>query len=275
MNNPYYEFSQDKDQNQSTSFINQHGPTFYYPSHFHKKTEITYVLQGYVNSNLSGTSYRANIDEIIFVPEFTPHSYSTSTDANRWVYLPTSELFADIAPIFTEKTLPYILPHKEFNRKQILPLLEEMYEIRTDENLTQTYKALYFKGVTDLLFSRLLKEYSAYLCPKNQQIDLIFSIHDYVEKHYQEEITLEDLAKHFGYNKFYFSKLFNSLFSDSLSNYVNNVRINKFIEKVSSQKNSQGTILYWAYDCGFNSMPTFYRAFYKIYQCSPNDFLKK
>lgn len=96
-----------------------------------------------------------------------------------------------------------------------------------------------------------------------------------LDQHFHEDITLDNIAKHFGYNKYYFSKLFNSLFGISLNNYINNIRISKFIEKAQKEKNLQSTITNLAYDCGFNSMPPFYRTFQNIYHCSPNEYFKK
>lgn len=271
----YYELTQDQRQNKTASILTKQGRTDLYPSHFHKKMEITYVVTGYVNTMSAGTSHKANTDEIIFVPKFTPHSYSTSKDAQRLVFLPTTSLLSDVNIMFEQKTLPFVLTNRDFNREKILPILHDFSEISQNNTLPYPYMELCLKGLTNLLFGRLLEEYYSLLQDNPTQTDLVFNIHSYIDQHFHEDITLDNIAKHFGYNKYYFSKLFNSLFSISLNNYINNVRISKFIEKAQKAKNLQSTITNLAYDCGFNSMPPFYRTFQNIYHCSPNEYFKK
>lgn len=78
------------------------------------------------------------------------------------------------------------------------------------------------------------------------------------------------LAQQFRYNKFYFSKLFNSCVNDNLKNYVNGIRIKKFVETYSLDPAQNITRL--ALDLGFESMPSFYRAFKRIYHCCPKEY---
>ena len=78
----------------------------------------------------------------------------------------------------------------------------------------------------------------------------------YVEEHYKEKITLEDIATHFGYSKWYFSRFFNKFFGCSLPVYINSIRCSKIEQKKKSTLNKTYTIL----DEGFSSLSAYYKA---------------
>lgn len=69
---------------------------------------------------------------------------------------------------------------------------------------------------------------------KNKKMTLISDILAYIDAHCTEQITLESLSREFGYNKSYFSRLFNGYIGTSLSNYVNFVKLNRYEELIAS-----------------------------------------
>jgi AraC-like DNA-binding protein len=87
---------------------------------------------------------------------------------------------------------------------------------------------------------------------------IISDILSYIDTHINEQITLESLAREFGYNKSYFSRLFNDHLGISLNNYVNFVRLNRFEQLMA--KNSDKSVTELIYEAGFSSTTTFYRA---------------
>ena len=141
MYNSYYELEQDRKQSRSDAIISLQGERLAcYPSHFHKKTEITYVLQGSIETSINKDVFIADVGDIIFVPPFTPHSYSTTVGTKRWVLLTTTVLFADIEPILSKKTFPFILNNKNFNQNTIAPILQEINELSISQTISPTHK---------------------------------------------------------------------------------------------------------------------------------------
>lgn len=265
----YYELTQDNDEHDLLSLI---GPTTY-PSHFHKKPEVTYMVKGQCVSEINHTRYVAEPDDILFVSEYNPHSYHTTDDALRYVFLADNNARNDAIPLFNNKTFPCLLDNKIFNREKILPILNEMLAYqRLSSPLSVSKKAqhLILKGYTDILYGLFFMEYSDRLITVSKQNEAVASILAYIDEHYAEDITLEGLAGTFAYNKFYFSKLFNSCIGVNFSNYVNNVRIQKFVEKYDP--NMRKNLLSLAFDVGFKSMPSFYRAFSRVYHCTPGEY---
>ena len=80
---------------------------------------------------------------------------------------------------------------------------------------------------------------------------------NFIDDHCCEQLTLESISKHFGYNKTYFSRIFNDHIGMSLNNYINMVRYDKFT--ALSKDTEDSTITDLVFKCGFSSLSTFYR----------------
>ncbi len=89
------------------------------------------------------------------------------------------------------------------------------------------------------------------------------------------ELNLPELAKKLNTNATILSKAINKGFAMNFNDLINYYRV-KAVEKMllnGEQKNQ--TLLGIAYDCGFNSKATFNRAFKKINQLSPKEWVEK
>lgn len=267
----FYELSQDL---KNSCTINDTDCPIGYPSHFHKKVEITYVKNGEVTSCIAGKTYVAKKDEILYITEYYPHSYSCTEDTERFVVLPPSTIYTDVANVLNDRTFQSLLDDREFNRTVILPVLQNMVKAQNSKEGSDENKFLIIKGMINVLFGYLSIGYAKHLKGKPKEMDLIFEILEYIDNHYTEDITLESIAKKFNYNKYYFSKLFNSYLGESLNNYLNSVRVRNIAQQISNENLGKESITSLAYKNGFNSMPSFYRAFQKIFHCSPLEYFK-
>ena len=84
----------------------------------------------------------------------------------------------------------------------------------------------------------------------------------YINEHYADEINLDVMAEHFGYSKYYFSRMFNDALGTSITDYVSAVRLMHTLE---TMKTKGCTASEAALECGFSSIPTFYRVLKKNY----------
>ncbi len=92
------------------------------------------------------------------------------------------------------------------------------------------------------------------------------SILAYIEQNYHTDLTLTTLADHFGYSKYYFSRIFNNMFHTSINDYLSVIRLEKTFQYLEANKCSITTA---AFNNGFNSMPTFYRVLKKNHGVLP------
>ena len=92
----------------------------------------------------------------------------------------------------------------------------------------------------------------------------------YIENHYSENISLDDLARTAGFNKRYFCKIFKSLTTKTPIEYLNLYRIN--IAKKMLLDNSTISVSEVAYACGYNDSAYFIRIFKKTLNTTPAKF---
>ena len=88
----------------------------------------------------------------------------------------------------------------------------------------------------------------------------------YVDQNFSSALSLDDVSAAAGLNKFYFCRLFKSVFGIGFSEYLNLVRVFK-AEKML--KETDKTVLEIAFDTGFSSVSYFNSIFKKHKGCTP------
>ena len=261
MKHVYYESSTDKF---THTQIRSNVIEWETPSHFHNGIELQYILEGEYDFSINGTEYKATKDEIVFVPSYHIHSDKKNPNTHTIILLATKEASVSFSDLFTKKRLPFLLQNKNFNKETIYPLLEYFLP-RTNQHANNTI----MRGMFDILFSNLITEYKLEENTQTTSAHLI-EVLKYIDTHYKEDLTLEEISNHFGYTTFYFSKLFKRLTTMTFSEYRALIRVQKVVKTLNENKNLNLT--YIALDCGFNSLSAFYRAFHKIYNIPPGQY---
>jgi len=78
------------------------------------------------------------------------------------------------------------------------------------------------------------------------------------------ELNLAKLARHLGTSPKIISAVLNQKLGKSFNEYVNQFRVKEIKERLVRAENKKYTITALAYECGFNSQPTFQRAFKSV-----------
>ena len=259
MKNIAYENNRDKD---SELYITL-GQAKSCSVHFHRNFEILYVTSGAMKGEVNGVPFIAEKDDIVFVSNYYTHYHECTKEPNEYccVIVPAN-MSADFIGKFKNKTLPCLLSDKEFNRK--------IKDILLTPDLNSA-PSLVKKGYMIVIFGLLLNHYETIEVETSPDTELIIQILNYIEENYQKDLTLESLAKQFGYNKYYFSKLFSRYVKENLTTYINIIRLQHLMKQAVKQ--TKPNIASLAFDNGFDSLATFYRYFSRMYGCSPSEYL--
>ncbi|RCX09866.1 AraC family transcriptional regulator [Anaerobacterium chartisolvens] len=100
-----------------------------------------------------------------------------------------------------------------------------------------------------------------------RSVKLIQGAMKYIESNYSHDISLNDISQHLKISPFYFSRIFSNVTGLTYKSYLNKIRIEKahnFIETTSIP------ITDIAYECGYNSLRTFNRAFKELKGYTPS-----
>ena len=137
-------------------------------------------------------------------------------------------------------------------------------EFREKEMLNRAH---IIEAVTLLNKHNLLDKKPREATHENPLIDKVLS---YINEHYKEDLSLEQLAGHFYLNKFTLAKLFKEQTDRTVHNYIILKRIS-----MAKQKITEGMLPSAVYqDVGFRDYSTFYRAFLKMEKISPKGFAR-
>ena len=92
---------------------------------------------------------------------------------------------------------------------------------------------------------------------------------EYIDNHYTEDLTLEDMADIIGFSKYHFSRLFKQYTNFTFCDYLKNRRI-QAAEMLLEQP--EYSITEVALQAGFPSISTFNRIFKEYKNCTPTEF---
>jgi len=92
---------------------------------------------------------------------------------------------------------------------------------------------------------------------------------DYIDAHYKEKLTRNFALKKIGMSKSRFSSFFRSQTGMTYIEYINKARIEKAVPLLIE---TDMTVESAGFECGFDSLPIFYKCFKKQYGMSPARF---
>lgn len=92
---------------------------------------------------------------------------------------------------------------------------------------------------------------------------------EYIDEHYSEKFSLEEIADALYINKIYLSKCFKDTTGDTLLHYHNKVRCRHACELLSDPSLSIDAI---SHNVGYATSSHFARIFRSIYNCSPTQY---
>ncbi len=258
MKNLFYEGKRDKD---TIPYV-ENEENNSYGLHFHRNIELLYVTSGKVQCVINDNEIIAEEDDIIFINSCYNHSFKNLGGHKKTCLIIPHKYISDFEKIFKNFVIPSHLNDKEFNKS-----IKQELELFTANYSTSFYVC---KGYINIIIGKIISHYKLEPIYHNKKIDVVIKILDYIEKNYNKELSLEILANTFGYSQSHFSKLFKSCVQENLVNYVNYIRLNKFIETVKKEPDANYSSV--AINSGFDSLSTFYRVFKKAYDKSPSEY---
>jgi len=248
--------------------------------HWHSTVEIIMPLQNSFTVTVNKTVYHLNENDILIIPPGELHELIPPGTGYRLVLLfDLSGLnkFKGFTRLFSRPTLsdpitPDTMPHIHAKEQDILIQIAEEYALGDDLAEPSILSML-------IQFFVLLARNSEDTVPaslpamqpnkQREYIEKFNIVFDYIEHHYIEDITLEDVAAQIGFSKFHFSRLFRQFTDTSFYDYLCARRI-KAAEALLLDPNLPITEI--ALQSGFSSISTFNRVFKKFKECTPTEF---
>lgn len=264
------------------------GDELCYP-HWHKEIEIIYVTKGSLNLGINDTPIRMEQGEVQFINGGDVHYFLASPESKRVVIQFDLSLFQEMAALSgNEYPLRDIFTEMEHSSSRwpdaaadkIIGLIESIYEEDTQRR----------EGYAYLIKARLLELLTVIMreVPKNRSekqpkfseeklmqsretLERLERVFIYVEQHYQEAITLSEVARYMGFSPHYFAKLFKKNTGMTFVAFLNEYRLNKAKWILLNENLPMSAV---AEEAGFGSVKTFHHFFKEATGVSPLKYHK-
>lgn len=258
--------------NSQNIYINCHYPVFNGLPHSHDYFEIVYVGAGRVEDYIDHTTIPLESGELCIHNPRAEHMITKCGKDDFLVnILISKDIFQDgiIAQVGEDPALdrfflhyltgPDNSPHyMAFHH--VPPEVTQIIDMIFDEYFNQHRSELLITSLLTLLFGNLLREYQA-----NSQLALFA---DYITGHLQD-ISIHDMARHFGYHEKYLSKLIHEKTGRTFKQLVTETRMRRAVQLLLYTRKSIEEI---SYEVGYRDPSSFYGNFHKTYGMSPRQY---
>lgn len=222
------------------------------------------VLSGSGMLTYDGKKYDLKKGDMVFIDCRKP--YSHTTDSNLWslrwchFYGPTLSFVYEKyverggRPTFRpEETAPF------------LSTLDSLYKLASGSDYIRDMRINEeLNRLCTLLMEQSWHPEEASTAPKKLSVA---EVKEYLEQHYAEKITLDDLSKQFFINKYYLTRVFKEQFGQSITAYLTSLRITHAKQLLRFSEKSVEEI---GLECGLGQLHYFSRVFKEVEGVPPS-----
>lgn len=209
-----------------------------------------FVKEGTVETCINGHIKTLTSGEGCFVDSYRVHSYNGTGVA--YVFGGNKKYFKDLTNYLQNLTFSTFFKFTNFE------ILHKAMWFHEEHN--KNTHSLHFlqNGIVQIITSFLLNNIPLVQCVKEKKDNLISDVLRYADSHFAQNLSLTILSEHFNYSKDYLGKIIKKYINLSWNDYINQLRLSKVNYLIKQHKDAN--ILDIAFDCGFNSMSSYYRA---------------
>lgn len=232
-----------------------------------KDLRIIYVIEGELNVEYWGKNNSLVSDSFLIINPGETYSIYCKKDT---LYCEIEIEYRWLCNITGSRNLIFkYISGKEDDLTEIA-LLNQLIEWHVCQNEKSD---LYGCSILYKLLDILIKKYAvADYQWMNQKKNRIQPIKTFLYTHYQESITLSELAENVHFSDAYLSRYFKQETGMTFRQYLNKMRIEQAAMEL---KNTEKSVTQIALDCGFSTPSAFNRKFKEFFEMSPAIYRKK
>lgn len=252
-------------------FIRYAKKAFHIPVHWHDELEIIYVKKGHLMICIQEEWFEGTKGQLFFVNPGELHFMeSEDLTVEYYTILFPMEFIAFWSEDVLEqrkRRLPVKIREAEIE-EQVRTLIEQLIHTNNEKQLGYMLhtRILLLQIMEQFLVGKLFLPVAA-----GNSVTFQREMISYIQKHYDEKITLNMLAEEFHLSEKYVSEYFKEHFSIGFMQYVGHLRMTKAKHLLLD---TDLPITEVAFSCGFNSVNLFIRKFKELYQLTPLQYRK-
>ncbi len=247
--------------------------------HRHSALEIIVPEENVYTAICNRNTYEVQPRQILFIPPGITHELIAPTSGMRYIYLMNVSYFTSLrsfARIMSILSQPLLIT-REDNEQAYDEIFEILMQMNREYFNEREYSDLSIPSLLLQLFISLGKNYEKQISScadalptkRKEYMDLFTNTLKYIDEHFTEKLSLEDMAAKTGFSKFHFSRLFKKYTNYNFSDYLCLRRV-KEAETLLLRHDIPITDV--AITSGFSSISTFNRIFKQQKGCSPSEY---
>lgn len=247
----------------------------HFDTHSHSAIEIILPQTGVPVYHLKDRDYAVHPGEILIVPSDCPHELTEPEDISRYLLLfepgPLT-LMRDLPNLTEMIRQPILLSGQSEWQQDVGNLLMQVVDCYLrKEPLWNTECYSYLMRAYALLgrYHLLTDTPPRHTGSRKIESAIMNSAITFINEHYMEDISLEDVAVFVGFSKCYFSRLFKQFCNLSFSEFLIRKRLNVAAELLIHTRLPVKEIVV---SSGFGSIAAFNRVFKAHKQCTPTQY---
>lgn len=250
-----------------------------YNAHHHTECELSVFLAGDGIYTVGDKKYRFHAGDVFLFASDEEHCITEIyTEMNllnlqfeSYILWENPDAIA-LMPLFNSRNSEFENLYRDVGgivRKTLLEIEDEMYYRSPCYSVVVKYH-LFFALSTIIRNQHGINYPTSAIATDNLTQSIKLSI-DYIQRNFDQKLTLEKIASVACLSPTYFSYIFKKLNGISLWKYINIKRVEKAIEILKVENVSKLEI---AERCGFSSSSNFYKIFHEITGKRPGDYVK-
>lgn len=250
----------------------------YLPAHWHDSLELIYILNGNATVIIEGTTHKLVPGEFIVIDSNQIHEARCTEIYMMVVLRIDDDLIQKL--MNNKRNFQIICSRAELTDELVSPYLAICDRLK---ELVPLYmkqpKGYRIEGQSiglDILY-RLIRDFSIPLYkddlpePSRNQLRMK-EIVSYIDRHYMEPISLDQIASEFGLNSDYFSRMFRQNIGIPFTQHVNHVRLTHIYHDICSTDEPIMEILD---KHGFTNYKLFSKMFKEVYGDTPREIRRR
>lgn len=220
--------------------------------HFHNAFETVIVLDGEIEVSVNGVKNKLVKGQGCLMHSLDVHYYNYDKEFSAFLLVAGDTYVKGLEGLDDFKSISTFFTVDESVITFVKTLAETGQNKTSLENLSNIA----------LLFAKISANGKP-IYERVKQNGFIIELFQYIHANYKKHISVESIAKEFGYSRGYVSTLFCDYTGERFNTYLNRIRVRS--AKADLDKKVGGSVLDIAFANGFESANTFYRAYKNEY----------
>lgn len=252
-------------------------------AHWHEEMEIIYITRGKGFVRLNDELVQIETGDIILIGKETIHYIQSDKDDILYFkslvfnlniiysYLGDACQIELVDPLMNNKfEIKSVLKKENKHYSQFLKIYLNIIEVycKKEKYFYIKIKGLFFELFYEMFKADVIRNVDISKTRKTSKMKVIL---DYIDNHYYENMTINNLAQMMHYNEYYFMKIFKQYTGKTFIYYINEIRIEKSKYLIL---NTDLSITEIATKVGFNNTSYYIKKFQHLQGITPHKFRK-